>query len=244
MGTAGADETLRTDLVRRAVSLKSRVDELALLHLDGVPTDGFDLVGIGTAAIESGFTKLEPLSRTVMCSVIPVLSFDPWTPAEELNQRSLDRGVELRTVVGRRSVAANPLLASIDPTVRLGHAVTTLYLVDRSLAVLPGPLTHEGLSSVWSSTLPDVLAPALELWDLIWASSRPLLAPGERPPFTERQLQVAILLARGTKDASIARELGVSVRTVVSEVAHLVNTLGATNRVEAVLLLRSGRGRP
>jgi predicted DNA-binding transcriptional regulator YafY len=44
----------------------------------------------------------------------------------------------------------------------------------------------------------------------------------------------------GTKDAAIARELGVSRRTVAADIAHLVRELGASNRAAAVLALRGG----
>jgi len=44
----------------------------------------------------------------------------------------------------------------------------------------------------------------------------------------------------GTKDAAIARELGVSLRTVAADIAHLVHGLGASNRAAAVLALRGG----
>ena len=243
MGTAGGDENLRIDLVRRAARLTATVNELALDHLEGRRTAGFSLVGAGTEAIDAGFAALEPLSTKLVCSVVPVLRFDPWGPALELNARSRARGVELRSVVSERGLSVNPLLSSLDPTTRIGHAATTLYLIDRRRAVMPGPLTHDGLATVWGATTRQVLGPALELWDLIWESSRPAVPEGERPPFTERQVRTAILLARGAKDASIARELGVSVRTVVSEVAHLVARLGATSRVDAVLILRNGRGR-
>ena len=244
MGTAGPDQGLRVDLVRRAASLTATVNQFALDHLEGRPTAGFDLVGAGTEAIDAGFARLEPLSKTVMCSVIPVLTFNPWDPAEELNQRSIDRGVELRTIVSERSLAANPLLSSLDQAVRIGHAVTTLYLVDRVRAVLPGPLDHDGFATAWTATNPEVLVPTLELWDLIWESSRPIVPDGEAAPFTQRQVRTAVLLARGAKDTSIARELGVSVRTVVSEVATIAARLGATSRLDAVFILRNGRGRP
>ncbi|MGA8979591.1 MAG: hypothetical protein WB473_10810, partial [Pedococcus sp.] len=201
MGTAGGDKNLRIDLVRRAARLTATVNELALDHLEGRRTAGFSLVGAGTEAIDAGFAALEPLSTKMLCSVMPVLRFDPWGPALELNERSRRRGVELRSVVSERSLGLNPLLTSIDPTTRVGHAATTVYLIDRDRAVLPGPLTHDGLATIWCATAGPVLGPALELWDLIWASSHPAVAAGARPPFTERQVRTAILLARGAKDA-------------------------------------------
>jgi DNA-binding NarL/FixJ family response regulator len=44
----------------------------------------------------------------------------------------------------------------------------------------------------------------------------------------------------GTKDSAIARELGVSVRTVVAEVSAIVAKLGARGRVDAVLHMGTG----
>lgn len=243
MITARLDESLRLDLLRRAARLTATVNELALDHLEGRRTAGFGLVGAGTEAIDAGFAALEPLSTKVVCSVVPVLRFDPWGPTLELNRRSRGRGVELRAVVGRRSLSVNPLLTSLDPTCRIGHAATTFHLIDRARVLVPGPLTHDGLATVWGATASSVLRPARELWDLIWDGSRPAVLEGERPPFTDRQVRTAILLARGAKDATIAGELGVSVRTVVSEVAHLVTRLGANSRVDAILILRNGRGR-
>ncbi|WP_374971167.1 helix-turn-helix transcriptional regulator [Terrabacter sp. BE26] len=67
-----------------------------------------------------------------------------------------------------------------------------------------------------------------------------MLPPGSAPPFTPRQCLVARRLMVGTKDAAIARELGVSLRTVAADIAHLVHELGVSNRAAAVLALRGG----
>ena len=67
-----------------------------------------------------------------------------------------------------------------------------------------------------------------------------MLPPGATPPFTPQQCLVARRLMVGTKDAAIARELGVSLRTVAADIAHLVHGLGASNRAAAVLALRGG----
>ena len=49
--------------------------------------------------------------------------------------------------------------------------------------------------------------PVLEVWERTLALSTPVLAPGEQPPLTRRQVEVARLLAIGAKDQSIARQL-------------------------------------
>jgi DNA-binding CsgD family transcriptional regulator len=57
-------------------------------------------------------------------------------------------------------------------------------------------------------------------------------------PLTARELSVLRLLARGAETADIARELGISATTVRNHVQHLLEKLGAHNRLQAVSLAR------
>jgi DNA-binding NarL/FixJ family response regulator len=59
----------------------------------------------------------------------------------------------------------------------------------------------------------------------------------QQPALTSRQLAIGRLMATGVKDATIARELGVSLRTVRSEISALITGLGATSRFQAGCLL-------
>lgn len=54
---------------------------------------------------------------------------------------------------------------------------------------------------------------------------------------TERQLAIGELMSIGLKDAAIARTLGLSLRTVRSEISLLVAALGARSRFQAGCLL-------
>jgi DNA-binding CsgD family transcriptional regulator len=69
------------------------------------------------------------------------------------------------------------------------------------------------------------------------------LAPARRgqeprafPPLTHRELDVLRLLVRGMETADMARELGISTTTVRNHVQHLLDKLGAHNRLQAVSL--------
>jgi hypothetical protein len=94
------------------------------------------------------------------------------------------------------------------------------------------------VSSTWGGGVPGhllVRAPALvalvrELFDQYWRSATPLLRPGE--PVDERRLILELLML-GTKDESIARQLGVSLRTVRRRIADLMDELGAATRFQA-----------
>jgi two-component system nitrate/nitrite response regulator NarL len=61
---------------------------------------------------------------------------------------------------------------------------------------------------------------------------------GPSSPLTARELAVLRLLARGAETADIARELGISATTVRNHVQHLLEKLGAHNRLQAVSLAR------
>jgi DNA-binding CsgD family transcriptional regulator len=63
------------------------------------------------------------------------------------------------------------------------------------------------------------------------------VAPGTHPPasaavLSKRELEVADLVARGHSNSTVARELYLSPATVASHVAHILEKLGFSSRVE------------
>jgi LuxR family maltose regulon positive regulatory protein len=62
--------------------------------------------------------------------------------------------------------------------------------------------------------------------------------PGLIDPLTQRELQVLAMLAAGTPNQAIARELFVALDTVKKHVSHVLGKLGAANRTEAVARAR------
>jgi DNA-binding NarL/FixJ family response regulator len=54
---------------------------------------------------------------------------------------------------------------------------------------------------------------------------------------TNRQVLIGRLMATGAKDAAIARQLGLSLRTVRAEISALIAGLGARSRFQAGCLL-------
>jgi DNA-binding NarL/FixJ family response regulator len=55
---------------------------------------------------------------------------------------------------------------------------------------------------------------------------------------TTAEVRVLRLLATGLSNSDLARELGVSVRTITTHVHHILDKLGLQNRVEAALYAR------
>jgi DNA-binding NarL/FixJ family response regulator len=95
--------------------------------------------------------------------------------------------------------------------------------------------------SVWTSSRPDVVAEATDFYERLWQAAEPAVPEGEEPPFTRRLVEIAFLLVDGAADREIARALGISERTVSSEVREMSRRLGARSRAHAIALMSGGR---
>lgn len=86
-----------------------------------------------------------------------------------------------------------------------------------------------------------ILSPSLlHTWQAGSAPRRGPLDPDTaHNPLTEREYEVLNLLAEGMSTAEAATELQVSPATVKSHVSHALPKLGARNRLEAVLMIRT-----
>jgi DNA-binding NarL/FixJ family response regulator len=61
--------------------------------------------------------------------------------------------------------------------------------------------------------------------------------PATVKELTSRQVAIGRMMSTGAKDAAIARELGLSLRTVRAEISALILGLGAKSRFQAGCLL-------
>jgi DNA-binding CsgD family transcriptional regulator len=78
---------------------------------------------------------------------------------------------------------------------------------------------------------PGVVDALRLLFETLWRQSVSL--PGTQPAGDRQSTQILKLLAAGAKDETIARQLGLSLRTVRRRVAELSSELGATTRFQA-----------
>ncbi|MEJ2750337.1 MAG: response regulator transcription factor, partial [Anaerolineae bacterium] len=77
---------------------------------------------------------------------------------------------------------------------------------------------------------PDILARVI-------AQAQPSPATSPQPPatdLTERELEVLTAVARGDRNKEIARDLGVTERTVKAHLTNVYNKLGVDSRAAAV----------
>ncbi|CAN5605117.1 hypothetical protein BH10ACT10_BH10ACT10_26830 [soil metagenome] len=196
---------------------------------------------VGTAEIGSHLARLEPSARHTVWNMQPDLFYDPHDSSPELNEASRSRGVETRLVTRPTTLVSNPVLSSMHPQLRSGPVFLRALVVDEARVLIEGLDTADGEPTAWLTDRMDFVVPVLEVWHRTFELSTPVLGPGEQPPLSRRQLQVARLLATGDKDQSIARRLDMSARTVERGVRTILEVLGARSRTDAVLAM-SGRG--
>ncbi|HZC69603.1 MAG TPA: helix-turn-helix domain-containing protein [Jatrophihabitans sp.] len=106
---------------------------------------------------------------------------------------------------------------------------------DRAVALLP--LATDGVvDSAVVIHAPMAVAALVRLFELLWDQACPL-PQWERgkpaSPAGELDVELLVLLATGMKDEAIARELGISLRTLGRRMATLLERLGARTRFQA-----------
>src|SRR6476469_10465627 len=103
-------------------------------------------------------------------------------------------------------------------------------IVDRRYVLLQGP-DIDGEPSVMSVSSGRCLDAAWRYWEAAVNASFPVGdGMNTRGDLTPRQRQVVALMSTGLGDEAIADSLGVSVRTVRSDVAVLLDALGVRTR--------------
>jgi DNA-binding CsgD family transcriptional regulator len=225
-------------LLRRCQRLSSLVADLTTDAGADRELVGLKLIGRGEKEILAGLTRLQPQARRSVWNMQPSLPFDPAEPTKALNDRSRARGVDLQLITSQRTVHQNPLLTSSCPALRVGPVHLRGILIDQKGAVLEGRSMPSGDGTAWLVTRSDLVAAVGWIWVATRRLSRAALPEGAPAPLTKRQYKVACLMATGAKNATIARELGISARTVVTEVDAVLHLLGANSRCAAGLLMR------
>jgi non-specific serine/threonine protein kinase len=109
-----------------------------------------------------------------------------------------------------------------------------------------GPAAFERLrSQAGDTSLDELVEEALALLELDTPTRRsgvPLVAvPWRRVALSARELEVLRLVARGRRNAEIAKDLVITARTARFHVASILKKLGASNRTQAVALARDAR---
>ncbi|MFJ9691518.1 LuxR C-terminal-related transcriptional regulator [Kitasatospora sp. NPDC101183] len=164
------------------------------------------------------------------------------------DQALLGRGVKMRTLYHHTARFNGPSQAYVAAASLLGGEYRTahqlfgrLIVFDRELAFVPSKDGSWGAVAVRDPSLVTYLC---ELFDHTWAAARPFADAaddGLEQVAQELDETIVELLAAGLKDETIARRLGMSLRTARRHIADIMQQLNAESRFQAgVAAVRAG----
>jgi sugar-specific transcriptional regulator TrmB len=216
------------------------------------PEDQVEIV-VGREAVAGRFRQLQESAREEML----VLDRPPYAQnASEPNPAEdplLGRGVVLRAVYAPEAFDVPGAFALAQAAIAAGeqarvHADVPMKMVVTDLRCALLPLTDDQVHSVESALVvhnPTLVGALAKMFELLWESALPLPAvdpgpggwsDGRSTEITDPQLLG--LLVAGLKDETIARQLGVSLRTVQRRISTLMTELGARTRFQAGVAAR------
>ncbi|WP_428936063.1 LuxR C-terminal-related transcriptional regulator [Streptomyces sp. ACT015] len=162
------------------------------------------------------------------------------TDALARDSEVLARGVRIRTLYHHTARFNSPSQAYVAMASALGAEYRTAHqlfgrmiVFDRELAFLPD---HKG---TWGAVVirePSVVHFLCELFEQVWTEAQPFsdaATDGLEAVAKDLDRTILRLLATGRKDETIARRLGMSLRTTRKHIADIMQTLGAGSRFQA-----------
>ncbi|MCH0538337.1 helix-turn-helix transcriptional regulator [Streptomyces sp. MUM 203J] len=171
-------------------------------------------------------------------------------PAAELEQSivrdlaMIERGIQMRTLYQHTARHHAPTQVYVERATAAGAQVRTLaelfgrmIAFDRRLVFLPHTQAKGGAAVIRD---PSTVAFLCTAFDRSWQSGTPY-SPALPDGEVREDIKLAILamLSEGMRDETIARRLGVSLRTCRKYIADLFELLGAESRFQAGYLTRA-----
>lgn len=193
-----------------------------------------------------GGDRVQLVARLLMESHGELLWFRPdqwrspdYDPMAEVLRGMIAEGRRSRAIYPIRAVSEIPDTlahrAGIGEEIRLVPELPTrMLIIGTTHVILPEPLGFE--DEPRSLVRQKGLVEAMILWfEAVWAHAEPLPATeaGAEPGRLDLRRFVLQQLAAGAQDEQIARQLGVSLRTVRRRIADLMTELGAESRFQA-----------
>ncbi|WP_031086685.1 helix-turn-helix transcriptional regulator [Streptomyces sp. NRRL WC-3549] len=219
-----------------AEEYRAQADEPAVHDLVEVVT--------GASAVAHRFHQLQLGAASEVCALVTGKPVAVTGTENESEERVALRGVSYRVVV-ERDVLSLPS-GIVELTAALGRdeqcrvvdrVPTKLVVADASLAMVPltGPGVEPAALVVHASGLLESLT---GLFEAVWRDAMPLRLGGsgvreESGPGPDAiDLEVLSLLLAGLTDASVAKQLGLGLRTVQRRVKGLMELTGVSTRLQ------------
>jgi DNA-binding CsgD family transcriptional regulator len=222
-----------------AANLQLRRSDAAALAVRDELRDGA-VAAVGMAAAQRWLHTTGTVWRENL-SVRTAASASHLRASLAINRERLEAGARMVSVFDYHGLDTDArLLLANEPIgdYLFGRAPIQMKIIDRSFVILEGP-SVDGAMSLMTIHSGACLEAAWRYWDAVVASAIPVEDAGisDLGLLTGRQRQVVALLASDLGDDAIAASLGVSVRTVRTEVAAILAALGVKSRFAAATRL-------
>lgn len=197
----------------------------------------------GSQAVHSRTREIVRSCQWEVCSFVltgPQTQACPGS-SEELDKETMDRGVHLRKIF-LDSVRNDPFvgqyaqwLSDAGGDVRTVPALPLqMLIIDRTKTLVHSSADNTDDNAILLSS-DGVVAGLFALFHSVWRSATPLGLPRQRAreELSPQRKQALLLLAAGHTDETMARRLGVSVRTARRVASDLLARLNARSRFQA-----------
>jgi sugar-specific transcriptional regulator TrmB/AraC-like DNA-binding protein len=238
--------TQRQHDIQRARALAAELGE-RIRQATSASVNGQQVLELLTShdAVSQRFQQLERTARTEILAFDRPAYYAVSTGENEGEAAALARGVSVRAVYASEALEVPGRLDHIRLMAERGEQARVfsrlplkLFLFDRHTAMIPiRPLDAEltaGEVVIRTSALLDAL---YMFFELIWDRATPIPLDGGKPAPTDPPPSLTDdlvpLLAAGLTDDAIARQLGLSRRTVQRRIQALLSTVDARSRFQA-----------
>ncbi|WP_162292971.1 helix-turn-helix transcriptional regulator [Actinophytocola xinjiangensis] len=234
-------QALADQYVRAAAAAREASEVLAEVWSRQMSTSDFLEVVTTTAQAMEVMARLhaEADNDVRALSIGPRGESPPQPSPQPGSHEAMRRGVSYRVVYGAQILHQRNVMAMIQDAVSLGQSARVfpdvpcnLHIADGKRAVLVAPMP--GPERVHAAVFFEggFLDSLIGVFETYWTLGVPITAdPRDQGPSDDIR-RLLSLLGAGLTDASIARELGVSERTVNRRIMALQDTLAARSRFQ------------
>lgn len=228
------------ELARVRAAKQDFLDEFALGRLQYKLSELFDVV-TGTAAIYRFAREAYQGARH------EILGFDqpPYASPADFDEVAteaplLARGATVKMIYSTEALQQPGRVRVVTELARAGEQARTLptlpiklKIFDRRVAIVPLIGDRHATESVGVVSESGLLDGLVALFEAYWRIAHPVVGAVPDPELQTGDQAVLTMLTAGWKDDAIARELGVSVRTVRRRVGRILDVLQASSRFQA-----------
>lgn len=228
---------VRNDLGIAEAALSELDDAYLAMHRAATPDVVLDVVN-GPLEVSARLQQVQLQARSEVLSLVKAPVAVVGSTENDAEDVAVARGVEYRVVLERAMLEEEPRLVdeihrvrAAGERVRVAARVPTkLFIVDREVALVPLGVAGEPATSAVLLGAGGLLDALVALFEGVWESAREMDVGFDEPDSMD--VRMLTMLLAGLTDDAVARDLGVSTRTLQRRVRALLDLAGVETRLQ------------